>query len=340
MKQVAIGIDIGGTNTAIGVVDRDGVVLYEAKPQLPTPQKRENPNGSEVKSEELLNEYVSALAIEVRKAVETVAQINDKLEMVGIGIGAPNANYYTGTIEYAPNLPFVGVVNFAKKMQEKFPECSHIKLTNDANAAALGEMIYGGGKGMKNFVMITLGTGLGSGIIVNGDLVYGADGFAGEVGHITLVPDGRVCGCGGRGHLEAYCSATGIKRTVFEVLAKYNDSVSELGKVPYQDMTAKLVFDAAEKGDPIAKEVFEMTGKWLGRGLADTVHYLSPEAIFLFGGAAAAGEYIFKPTRESLEQHLLPVFKGKVKILPSELKEGSSAIVGASALVWKELEKK
>lgn len=340
MKQVAIGIDIGGTNTAIGVVDRDGFVLYEAKPQLPTPQKKENPNGSEVKSEELLNEYVSALAIEVRKAVETVAQINDKLEMVGIGIGAPNANYYTGTIEYAPNLPFVGVVNFAKKMQEKFPECQHIKLTNDANAAALGEMIYGGGKGMKNFVMITLGTGLGSGIIVNGDLVYGADGFAGEVGHITLVPDGRVCGCGGRGHLEAYCSATGIKRTVFEVLAKYNDSVSELGKVPYQDMTAKMVFDAAEKGDPIAKEVFETTGKWLGRGLADTVHHLSPEAIFLFGGAAAAGEYIFKPTRESLEQHLLPVFRNKVKILPSELKEGTSAIVGASALVWKELEKK
>lgn len=340
MKQVAIGIDIGGTNTAIGVVDRDGFVLYEAKPQLPTPQKRENPSGSEVKSEELLNEYVNALSIEVRKAVETVAQINDKLEMIGIGIGAPNANYYTGTIEYAPNLPFVGVVNFAKKMAEKFPECKHIKLTNDANAAALGEMIYGGGKGMKNFVMITLGTGLGSGIIVNGDLVYGADGFAGEVGHITLVPEGRVCGCGGRGHLEAYCSATGIKRTVFEILAKYNDSVSELGKVPYQEMTAKMVFDAAEKGDPIAKEVFEVTGKWLGRGLADTVHHLSPEAIFLFGGAAAAGEYIFKPTRESLEHHLLPVFRNKVKILPSELKEGTSAIVGASALVWKELEKK
>lgn len=339
MKQIAIGIDIGGTNTAIGVVDRDGNVLYEKKPQLPTPQKKENPLATEARSEELLNEYISALSGEIKSAIDTVKQINPQVEVVGIGIGAPNGNYYSGTIEYAPNLPFIGVVNFAKRIQEQFPEIRYVKLTNDANAAALGEMIYGGGKGMKNFVMITLGTGLGSGLIVNGDLVYGADGFAGECGHTTIVPNGRVCGCGGVGHLEAYCSATGIKRTVFEVLAKYNNSESDLAGIPFNDMTAKLVFDAAEKGDPIAREVFEITGELLGRGLADTVHHLSPEAIFLFGGAAAAGEYIFKPTKESMERHLLPVFRNKVKILPSELKEGTSAIVGASALVWKELEK-
>jgi glucokinase len=224
-------------------------------------------------------------------------------------------------------------------VQDKFPEINHVKLTNDANAAALGELIFGGGKEMKNFVMFTLGTGLGSGIIVNGDLVYGADGFAGECGHTTIVPGGRLCGCGGEGHLEAYCSATGMKRTVYELLAKYNPSESPLLGIPMSEMSSKVVFDAAEKGDPIAKEVFQITGEILGRALADTVHYLSPEAIFLFGGAAAAGDYILKPTKESMERHLMPVFRNKVKILFSELKESSAAILGASALVWKEIEK-
>jgi glucokinase len=340
MKEVALGIDIGGTNTAIGVVDREGNLVYEKKPQLPTPQKKENPQGSEIKSEELMHNFLSTLTREIKAAIETVMKINPDLEIAGIGIGAPNANYYSGTIEHAPNLPFVGVINFAQRIQKEFPHIKHVKLTNDANAAALGELVYGGGKGMKNFAMITLGTGLGSGLIVNGDLVYGADGFAGEVGHTTVVPGGRVCGCGGLGHLEAYCSATGIKRTVFELLAKYNNSESILAQVPYNEMTAKMVFEAAEKGDAIAKEVFEVTGEILGRGLADTVHYLSPEAIFLFGGPTAAGEFIFKPTKESMERHLLPIFKNKVKLLPSELKLGSAAIIGASALVWKEMEKK
>lgn len=339
MKQVALGIDIGGTNTAIGVVDREGNLLYEKTPQLPTPQKKDNPQGSEVKSEELMTQFILALSREIKAAIDTVMQINPEIEVVGIGIGAPNANYYSGTIEHAPNLPFVGVINFAQRIQNEFPGLKYVRLTNDANAAALGELVYGGGKGMKNFAMITLGTGLGSGIIVNGDLVYGADGFAGEVGHTTVVPDGRLCGCGGRGHLEAYCSATGMKRTVYELLAKYNNTESELAQVPFNDMTAKLVFEAAEKGDPIAREVFEVTGELLGRGLADTVHYLSPEAIFLFGGPTAAGEYIFRPTKESMERYLLPIFRNKVKILPSELKEGTAAIIGASALVWKELEK-
>ena len=339
MKRVAIGIDIGGTNTAIGVVDSEGVVLYERKPQMPTPQKKENPNMTQVVSDSIVGKYVSDLAEEIRKAIETVKHINPQIEVMGIGIGAPNANYYTGTIEYAPNLPFVGVVNFASLIQSNFPEIKYVKLTNDANAAALGEMIYGGAKGMKNFAMMTVGTGLGSGLIVNGDLVYGADGFAGECGHVTVVPEGRLCGCGGLGHLEAYCSATGIKRTVYELLAKYNDSKSPLQDIPMSEMTSKIVFDAAEKGDRIANEVFEVTGEILGRALADTVHYLSPEAIFLFGGAAAAGDYIFKPTKDSMERHLMPVFRNKVKILPSELKESSAAILGSSALVWKEIEK-
>jgi glucokinase len=339
MKQVAIGIDIGGTNTAIGVVDREGNILYEKQPQVPTPQKRDNPQGSAKISEELLNEFVSVLSEEIKSAIDIVAKINPAIEVMGIGIGAPNANYYTGTIEHAPNLPFVGVIPFAKMIQAKFPEIAHIKLTNDANAAAIGELIFGGGKTMQNFVMITLGTGLGSGLIVNGDLVYGADGFAGEIGHTTIGRGTRLCGCGATGHLEAYCSATGIKRTVYELLAKYNSSESVLASIPFNDMTSKKVFDAAEAGDKLAKEVFDVTGELLGEALADTVHHLSPEAIFLFGGPVAAGDYIFKPTKESMERHLLPIFRNKVKILPSSLKMGSAGIVGASALVWKELEK-
>jgi len=339
MKKAAIGIDIGGTNTAIGVVDINGEIIYERKPQMATPQKSENPDMKKDISDKLLAKFVNDLTLEIKKAVEAAGKSNSGIEVAGIGIGAPNANYYSGTIEHAPNLPFTGVINFAGLMQANFPEIKLVKLTNDANAAALGELIYGGGKGMKNFALMTLGTGLGSGLIVNGDLVYGADGFAGECGHVTVVPGGRLCGCGGRGHLEAYCSATGIKRTVYELLARYNDSKSPLADIPMNQMTSKKVFEAAEAGDPIAKEVFQITGEILGRALADTVHYLSPEAIFLFGGAAAAGDYIFKPTKESMERHLMPVFRNKVKILPSKLKESTAAILGASALVWKEIEK-
>jgi glucokinase len=200
-------------------------------------------------------------------------------------------------------------------------------------------MIYGGAQGMKNFVVYTLGTGVGSGIIVNGDLVYGHDGFAGECGHTTIINNGRLCGCGGKGHLEAYCSAPGMKRTAFELLAKYNATKSILATKCFNEMDSKFIFEAAEAGDAIAKEVFELTGKWLGIGLANTVAHTSPEAIFLFGGPMAAGNYILRPTIESMEQHLIPIFKNKVKILPSQLKPGDAAIVGASALVYKELEK-
>lgn len=325
MKKVAIGIDIGGTNTAIGMVDNLGNVMV--KGNIDTPSHGD------------IGRYIDDLTIAIKELINSAKLLNPDIEIQGMGIGAPNGNYYTGTIEYAPNLSFKGVVHLVSLLKAKFPDLPAIALTNDANAAAIGEMIYGGAKGMKNFVMYTLGTGVGSGIVVNGDLVYGHDGFAGECGHTTLIPGGRVCGCTSLGHLEAYCSAPGMKRTAFELMVKYNATDSLLADKSFNELDSKMIFDAAEKGDKVANEVFELTGKWLGQGLADTVHHLSPEAIFLFGGPTGAGEYIFKPTKESMEHHLLPIFRNKIKILPSQLKPGDAAIVGASALVYKELEK-
>ncbi len=325
MKKVAIGVDIGGTNTAIGVVDEAGNVMV--KDNIPTPSHGD------------INKYIADLADAINELIHSVKLLNEDINVMGIGIGAPNGNYYSGTIEYAANLSFRGVVHLIELLRNHFPKMQALVLTNDANAAAIGEMIYGGAKGMKNFVLFTLGTGVGSGIVVNGDLVYGSDGFAGEIGHTTLVPGGRPCGCSSLGHLEAYCSASGIKRTAFELLVHYNASDSLLADKSFKELDSKMIFEAAEKGDKVALEVFEKTGAWLGLELANTVHYLSPEAIFLFGGPTAAGEYIFKPTKENMEKHLLPFFKNKIKILPSKLKPGDAAIVGASALVWKEIEK-
>ncbi len=325
MKKFAIGIDIGGTNTAIGVVDEGGNVLVKG--------------GIDTPSHGDINQYVKDLAAAVREMIKSVTLLNPESEVLGIGIGAPNGNYYNGTIEYAPNLSFKGVIRLVDLLKAQFPEYKYLALTNDANAAAIGEMVYGGAKGMKNFVMYTLGTGVGSGVVVNGDLVYGHDGFAGECGHTTLIPNGRMCGCGARGHLEAYCSAPGMKRTAFELMAHYNATDSLLADKSFNELNSKMIYDAAVKGDKIALEVFELTGKYLGQGLADTVHHLSPEAIFLFGGPTAAGDFIFKPTIDSMEAHLLPIFKNKIKVLPSKLSAGDAAIVGASALVWKELEK-
>lgn len=326
MKNVAIGIDIGGTNSVIGVVDQEGNVLV--RDSISTPSHGD------------INKYIDELSAAVQELIKSVKLMNPETNVLGIGVGAPNANYYNGTIEQAPNLSFKGVVHFIELLKKKFPETYLMALTNDANAAALGEMIYGGAKGIKNFAMYTLGTGVGSGIVVNGDLVYGHDGFAGECGHTTLVPEGRNCGCGGKGHLEAYCSAPGMKRTAFELMAKYNANDSLLADKSFRELSSKDIYEAALKGDKVAIEVFEQTGKYLGQGLADTVHHLSPEAIFLFGGPVAAGDFIFKPTIESMEKHLLPIFKNKIKVLPSKLKAGDAAIVGASALVWKEIEKK
>lgn len=325
MKKVAIGVDIGGTNTAIGVVDELGNVMVKDNIDTPT-------HGD-------IHLYVDELTLAIKELIKSVKLMNPDIEIQGIGIGAPNGNYYAGTIEYAANLSFKGIVPLVNLLKQKFPDLKAIALTNDANAAAIGEMIYGGAKGMKNFVMFTLGTGVGSGVVVNGDLVYGHDGFAGECGHTTLVPGGRLCGCGALGHLEAYCSAPGMKRTAFELMVKYNANDSLLANKSFQELNSKMIFDAAEKGDKIALEVFEQTGKWLGQGLADTVHHLSPEAIFLFGGPTAAGDYIFKPTKENMEKHLLTTFKNKIQILPSQLKTGDAPIVGASALVYKEIEK-
>lgn len=325
MKKFSIGIDIGGTNTAIGIVDESGNVLVKG--------------GIDTPSHGDIDRYVREMSAAVKELAKSVKLMNPDSEIIGMGIGAPNGNYYNGTIEYAPNLSFKGVVHLVDLLKVQFPEYQYVALTNDANAAAIGEMIYGGAKGMKNFVMYTLGTGVGSGVVVNGDLVYGHDGFAGECGHTTLIPGGRLCGCGALGHLEAYCSAPGMKRTAFELMVKYNANDSLLADKSFQELNSKMIFDAAERGDKIAWEVFELTGKYLGQGLADTVHHLSPEAIFLFGGPTAAGDYIFKPTIASMEAHLLPIFKNKIKVLPSKLNAGDAAIVGASALVWKEMEK-
>jgi len=254
--------------------------------------------------------------------------------LIGIGIGAPNANYYKGIMENPPNLPWgnVNVIEIVKK---------HIDLpaviTNDANAAAIGEMKFGAAKGMKDFIMITLGTGVGSGIVVNGELVYGHDGFAGEIGHTIYDPDGRMCGCGRRGCLETYTSASGIKRTVFELLGEFNDE-SILRNVSFNEMNSKMISEAANKGDKLALEAFDKTAKILAIKLADAIAHTSPEAIILFGGLALSGELIFNPLYKYLELYTLNVFKGKVKVIPSGLSNGNIAVLGAAALIWKEFE--
>ncbi len=322
MKKVSVGVDIGGTNTVFGIVDESGTVLM--KESISTPLHGD------------VSKFVNELSMGIMNLISRLKQENHNIEIVGIGIGAPNANYYSGTIEHAPNLSFKGVIPFVSMLKNSLPDFQTITITNDANAAAMGEMIFGGAKQMANFVMYTLGTGVGSGIVVNGELVYGHDGFAGECGHTMLIPNGRLCGCGVRGHLEAYCSATGMKRTAFELLAQYNDTDSMLAGYSYNELESKNICEAAMKGDKIALEVFYSTGKWLGQALADTVHHFSPEAIFLFGGPVAAGDLIINPTIASMETHLLPVFKNKVKVHPSLLKFGDAAILGASALVWKE----
>ncbi len=330
MVKLSIGIDIGGTNTAIGVVNHEGKILIEDS--IPTPPKKFNPTADQQVSDELLNGFI----LEISKIIKSIcSKIDFDYEIVGIGIGAPNANYNEGTIEYAPNLPFIGKVPFCEILSSELPDILKIHITNDANAAALGEKIYGGARNMDNFVMYTLGTGVGSGIYYHGNVVYGVDGFAGECGHNTIIADGRLCGCGGRGHLEAYCSAPGMKRTAFELLLRDHAEDSLLSGYSYKEMTSKHIYDAAIQGDKIALEVFEMTGKYLGMALATTVHHFSPEAIFLFGGPVAAGDLIVKPTKESLEHSLLPIFrKRNIPILVSELDLGHAAILGASALVW------
>ncbi len=319
MKEVAVGIDIGGTFTKFGIVDRAGNCLIDGS--ISTTEKKD------------IDGFLSYLKAAIDEAV---AEISEPIEIKGIGVGAPNGNFYKGTIEYAPNLSWKGVVPFIELFKKHYD--LPMFLTNDANAAAIGEMVYGGAKQMKNFIIITLGTGLGSGLVVNGELVYGHDGFAGELGHLTIVRNGRMCATGRRGSLETYASASGIKRTIFELLGDSLED-SEFRDVTFNQLTAKMISDAAKKGDKIALEAFELTGKYLGEALADTVAHTSPEAIFLFGGLANAGELISEPTKRHLEMNLLKIFQNKVKILPSGLTETNAAVMGASALVWKELNK-
>lgn len=317
MKQVVIGVDIGGTFTKYGLVDREGNLVIEGSINTDTYEN--------------VVDYQKALYESIESAV---IPIKGTVEIKGVGFGAPNGNYYKGTIEYAPNLKWKGVVHFCELFKKYYNV--PMVLTNDANAAAIGEGLYGGAIGMNDYIIITLGTGLGSGIVSNGEMIYGHDGFAGELGHILVEPYGRKCGCGKEGCLEAYCSASGMKRTAFELMCDMVDE-SELRQYNYYELTSEKIYDAALRNDPVALKAFEYTGRILGSKLADAVAFSSPEAIFLFGGLAKSGDLLFKPTIESFEEHLLPIYRNKIKILPSGLQDKNIAVMGASALVWKEL---
>ena len=314
-KPYVVGIDIGGTNTVFGIVDARGTII--ASGSIKTNKFNE------------VEDYVNELHTELFRLLE---QNNATDKIMGIGVGAPNGNYFNGTIEFAPNLPWRGVIPLAQMLTDRFG--IPVSLTNDANAAAIGEMTYGAARGLKDFIMITLGTGVGSGIVVNGQLVYGHDGFAGELGHVIVRPNnGRLCGCGRTGCLEAYTSATGVARTAREFLEVRNDP-SSLRQIPIQDITSKDVYDAAITGDKLALEIFDYTGKILGEAFANFIAFSSPKAIILFGGLAKAGDLILKPIKEAMGRNTLNIYKGKVKIMFSELKESDAAVLGASALGW------
>lgn len=317
MKQeYAIGIDIGGTNTVFGVVDHRGDTLYRGAISSRKHAQIEN--------------YIRELHEALQPAIEQVGGIEN---IKGIGIGAPNGNFYSGTIEYAPNLIWKGIIPIASMMTQIFGVPA--ALTNDANAAAVGEMMYGAAKGMKDFIMITLGTGVGSGIVANGHLIYGHDGFAGELGHTMIIPNGRLHpGTGMHGSLESYASATGVASTAREFLKQRKEQASLLRNYHPDEIDSKVVYECAVQGDPMARDVYEYTGTILGMALANFVMFSSPEAIILFGGMTKAGDLILKPTKAHMEKNLLPIFQNKVKLIFSELKEADAAILGASALVW------
>lgn len=316
-KEVSLGIDIGGTNTEFGLVDRKGNLI--ARDTVHT------------RSYEHIQPFIDDLKRSTKLLLESCSM---DLQLIGVGVGAPNGNYYKGTIEFAPNLKWFGIIPIARLFKEAFN--LPVFLTNDANAAAIGEMIYGGARGMSDFILITLGTGLGSGIVCNGKVLYGNDGFAGELGHTIAVREGRMCGCGRKGCLETYASATAIKRTALEMLAD-GKMYSSLSKIAIEQLGGKSIEKAAREGDTLAMNAFEFTGKMLGQSLADLVALFSPEAIFLSGGLANAGELLFNPTKYHMELNLLQIYKNKVKLLPSTLKEVNAAVIGASALVWNEL---
>ena len=328
MKNLVFGIDIGGINTAFGLVDEQGEIFAESVISTKAyPKYSHYPR------------YINDLA-EAMKAL--IAGVDFEFELKGIGVGAPNANYYKGTVEMPANLwkystPDEGVeaernFNFADDLGAHFPGVP-VYITNDANAATIGEMVYGGAKGMKDFIMVTLGTGVGSGFVANGEMIYGHDGFAGEFGHVIVERGGRECGCGRKGCLETYASAIGIKRTAFELMATMNDP-SPLRDLTFNQVESAMLSKFAAEGDPIAKEAYRLTGQKLGYALADAVTITSPEAIFVFGGLAKACAILFDPIKYYMEENMLAAFKNKVKVLPSELQNKNIAILGAAALVW------
>ena len=314
-KPYVVGMDIGGTNTVFGIVDQRGNVLATDSIKTQAYAK--------------IEDYVDAVCEKLIPLIESMGGVE---KIKGMGVGAPNVNYYNGTIEFAPNLPWKGVIPLAALFEEKVGVPT--ALTNDANDAAIGEMTYGAARGMKDFIMITLGTGVGSGIVINGQLVYGHDGFAGELGHVVVRREnGRLCGCGRKGCLETYCSATGVARTAREFLVARPEP-SLLREIPAEEIVSKDVYDAAVKGDKLAQDIFEFTGRILGEALADFIAFSSPEAIVFFGGLAKSGDYIMKPIKKALDENILKIFEGKTKLLVSELKDADAAVLGASALGW------
>lgn len=316
MSKLAIGIDIGGTNSKYGVADRTGKIIAQSR--------------IKTKDYKDFESFIQAL----KSALKDLCPLDD---VVGIGVGAPNANYYEGTIEDPPNLPWRGITPFVDVMEKEFGLKTVI--TNDANAAALGEKVYGKAKNMRDFLVLTVGTGLGGGVYVNNDLVYGKHSFAGELGHTLVNANGRNCGCGKKGCLETYVSATGIRRTVYKLLADYTEP-SILRSISYDDLSTRTITEAAEKGDKIAIEAFNYTGRILGMKLSDFVVHTDPEAIFLLGGLSKAGDHLFTPAQKNMEKHLMPLFLDKkIQIQPSGLKDDDAPILGASSLVWKYLDK-
>jgi glucokinase len=316
LKKYAVGIDIGGTTAKFGIVDRNGKILEQDR--VPSNQHA------------VVEDFIDDMYSKLMPMIEKVGGIDN---FVGIGMGAPNGNFYTGTIEYAPNLKWKGIIPIAELIEKKFNLIT--RLTNDANAAAVGEMMYGCTKDIKHFITITLGTGVGSGIVIDGKIVLGHDGFAGELGHTIIRPSGRMHKATGmRGSLESYASATGVRETAIEMLTANPETESLLRNYRINELTSETVYDCAMQGDQIANRIFEFTGQILGESLANFVMFSSPEAIILFGGLTKAGNLLINPTRKHMEANLLPIFQNKVKLLFSELKEADAAILGASALVW------
>ncbi len=314
--RVVAGIDIGGTNTKLGLVDQQGTTHRSQR----------------IKTGEYSNSSFAEYMLAIRNCIEEMIKgAEQDLELIGLGFGAPNGNHYTGTIEYAPNLVWNQIHSITDEMKKYYN--LPVAVTNDANAAALGEMKFGGAKGMQNFVMLTLGTGLGSGIIVNGQLVLGHDGFAGEIGHSSFVLDGRPCNCGNKGCFEAYVSSIGILKSARELIQENQENTS-LSSIPTEELSVKHIHYAAMEGDALSIQIFKQTGEALGTKMAEIVSYLSPEAIFLFGGITKAGDFLFPHIEGEMNRRVMKVFKNKVKVLPSELSAQNAAILGASALLW------